>query len=229
MDVMSQQTILTSEFFDRDPIQVAKDLLGKVLCHKVGQFWLSVMMIETEAYYMDEKGSHASQGWTPKRNALFMPPGTLYMYYARGGDSLNISCRGTGNAVLCKSGVPYPQADEAMVKVMQQLNPLPGSRPRRIDKLGSGQTLLCRSLHLKVKEWDQQSFDFERLYFKDVGYRPKWIVQTTRMGIPQGRDEHLPYRFIDYNHIKSCTKNPLTPRQKTEVTFIEAGEERHFD
>ena len=29
------------------------------------------------------------------------------MYYARGGDSFNISCAGEGNAVLLKAGIPY--------------------------------------------------------------------------------------------------------------------------
>ena len=38
-----------------------------------------------------------------------MPPGTIYIYYARGGDSLNVSCGGDGNAVLIKSA--YAQSD----------------------------------------------------------------------------------------------------------------------
>ncbi|MDV3444008.1 DNA-3-methyladenine glycosylase, partial [Pseudomonas otitidis] len=34
--------------------------------------WLSARIIETEAYYLAEKGSHASLGYTEKRRALFL-------------------------------------------------------------------------------------------------------------------------------------------------------------
>jgi DNA-3-methyladenine glycosylase len=72
-------------FFDKPPLLLAQALLGKVLRHRVdGDIWLSVRIIETEAYEKTEKGSHASLGFTQKRAALFMPPGTIYMYYARG-------------------------------------------------------------------------------------------------------------------------------------------------
>ena len=40
-----------TKFFDRDVQVVAKDLLGKVLEHFVDNIWLSVRIIETEAYY----------------------------------------------------------------------------------------------------------------------------------------------------------------------------------
>ena len=61
------------EFFDRDPQDVAKDLLGKILEHRVDGLWLSARIIETEAYYgHGDRGSHASLGFTQKRKALFM-------------------------------------------------------------------------------------------------------------------------------------------------------------
>src|SRR3990167_6381914 len=98
---------LPASFFDRDARLLARELLGKVIRHRHGEQWLSARIIETEAYYLDDKGSHASLGFTHKRRALFMPAGTIYMYYARGGDSLNISCQGKGNAVLIKSAFPF--------------------------------------------------------------------------------------------------------------------------
>ena len=39
------------KFFDRDVQEVSKDLLGRVLEHLVDGVWLSVRIIETEAYY----------------------------------------------------------------------------------------------------------------------------------------------------------------------------------
>ncbi|MFP3335892.1 3-methyladenine DNA glycosylase, partial [Pseudomonas sp. SIMBA_064] len=35
------------------------------------------------------------------------------------------------------------------------------------------------------------------------------ILQTTRLGIPSGRDEHLMYRFVDAGYAAYCTRNPL--------------------
>ena len=96
-----------NSFFKRDPQEVAPDLLGLVLRHHVDERWLESRIIETEAYLLEEKGSHASLGETPSRKALFMEAGTIYMYYARGGDSFNFSCSGPGNAVLIKAGIPH--------------------------------------------------------------------------------------------------------------------------
>jgi DNA-3-methyladenine glycosylase len=35
------------------------------------------------------------------------------------------------------------------------------------------------------------------------------VIQTTRLGIPLGRDEQLPYRFVDAGYARHCTRNPL--------------------
>ena len=110
--------------FDRDARELARDP-GQGDPASRRRPWLSARIIETEAYYQAEKGSHASLGYTHKRRALFMDGGVIYMYYARGGDSLNFSAAGPGNAVLIKSGHPWVDArsgPEALAR-MQALNP----------------------------------------------------------------------------------------------------------
>ncbi len=206
--------ILQSSFFNRDACAVARNLLGKVIRSNYQGHWLAARIIETEAYYMDEKGSHASLGFTEKRRALFMPAGTIYMYYARGKDSLNVSCRGKGNAVLIKSAFPFEDefTDGDAIRMMQALNPLPSGNIRPVNKLCSGQTLLCHALNIRLTDWDQQRFDPQRLYIDNMGLRPARIIRTTRLGIPEGRDEHLPYRYIDYDYAAHCTRNPLSRR-----------------
>lgn len=202
---------LPRAFYQRDSRDLAVHLLGKIIRHYHEGHWLSARIIETEAYLREEKGSHASLGLTPSRRALFMEAGTLYMYYARGGDSLNISAVGEGDGVLIKSG--YPVIDEISgpdsLALMQQLNPAANGQPRPTARLCNGQTLMCRSLHLKVPVWNAQIPDPERLVIDDDGYRPHQIIQTTRLGIPLGRDEHLPYRFVDSAYAPYCTRNPL--------------------
>ncbi len=214
--------ILDKQFFDRRPHDLAMALLGKILRHRyidpVSEctYWLAAQIIETEAYYRNEKGSHSSLGFSEKRKAMFMPAGTIYMYYARGADSLNFSARGRGNAVLVKSGYPFVDSTSpaANIAVMQTLNPsASGQAPRPRAKLCSGQTLLCRALNLKVTRWNQNEMDPDYFYLEDRGYSPNAIIQCTRLGIPKGRDEQLPYRFLDRDFAGSATSNPLTMRK----------------
>lgn len=202
---------LTDAFFDRDAQCVARELLGKVIRHQVNGLWLAARIIETEAYYLEEKGSHASLGYTEKRRALFLSGGHIYMYYAHGGDSLNFSAGGPGNAVLIKSASPWQDAHSPAAAVLAMLhnNPSAQGQPRPLERLCSGQSLLCRALGLKVPRWNGQRFDHQRLFVDDLDLRPSSIIQTTRLGIPVGRDEHLLYRFVDADFVRHCTRNPL--------------------
>ncbi len=213
--------MLDTTFFDQDPLKLANALLGKVIRHKVEYpidsrqyHWLSARIIETEAYFLNDKASHSSLGFTEKRKAMFMSPGTIYMYFARGGDSLNFSARGEGNAVLIKSARPHVDqiSPASTIDIMHKNNPING-RKRPPDRLCSGQTLLCRSLGLKVHEWDQQVPDRNSLTLEDTGYTPEKVIRCPRLGISTGRDEHLPYRFIDFAEARfttspTTTKNP---------------------
>jgi len=211
--MINKLKMLPNSFFNRYSCKVAESLLGKIIRRKFKDNWLAAQIIETEAYYMNEKGSHASLGFTPKRRALFMSPGTIYMYYSHGKDSFNISCKGKGNAVLIKSGIPYTDNSDSkkLIKIMQLNNPLNNGLPQRPPmKLCSGQTLLCKSLNITVKELDQKQFDSDQFFIEDVKLYPSQIIKAKRLGIPTGRDGHLLYRFIDFDNVKYCTKNPLT-------------------
>lgn len=45
------------------------------------------------------------------------------------------------------------------------------------------------------------------------------LVRTTRLGIPAGRDEHLPYRYVDPAYAAFCTRNPLRHGQQAGRDF----------
>ena len=222
LTVLHMPMMLPDAFFDRDAQLVACQLLGKVIRHRVNGLWLSARIIETEAYYLTDKGSHASLGYTDKRKALFLDGGHIYMYYARGGVSLNFSAHGPGNAVLIKSAHPWLDelAGPDSLAQMQRNNPDAQGTPRPEHKLCAGQTLLCKALGLKVREWDAKCFDPERLWVDDVREQPSKIIQTTRLGIPHGRDEHLMYRFVDADYAAYCTRNPLRRGQVEGRDFI---------
>ncbi len=207
-------TPIGSEFFHRDAQQVARDLLGIIIRVRQSGHWLQVRIIETEAYYIKDKASYAHLGYTMNRKALFMPAGTIYMYYARGGDSLNFSCQGNGNAVLIKSGLPVMngQVDPETIKLMQTNNPSKTGGLRAIENLCSGQTLLCKSLGLRVPDWNTKNLLPGKFELIEDGYMPDQIIQTTRLGINPTRDAQLPYRFVDAHNAKYCSKNPLRVR-----------------
>jgi DNA-3-methyladenine glycosylase len=225
-------------FFDRDPQKVAAGLLGLVLCHRVRGQWLMASLVETEAYYLEDKASHASLGFTEKRRALFMPAGTIYMYFARGGDSFNVSVRGDGNAVLFKAGLPLmtehlppatpragprrhwaPEEASAMLHRMARLNRLPSGTARPIHRLCGGQTLLCKALGLKVRTWDARPLPAPGLTLVDIGYRPVRIIRTRRLGIPPHRDPHPFYRFVDLDRAGAATRPPLAQGAREGIDY----------
>ncbi len=212
------RNIITPAFFNRDPSLAAADLLGAVIYRNYNGKLLSARIIETESYYFADKGSHASLGRTKTREPLFMGPGTVYMYYARGGDSLNFSCRGEGNAVLVKSAYA---ADAEHLDIMLSLNPHKNGTYRKPEKLCSGQTLLCRTLQLKVPDWTGTLLPVEKFYLEyDKSCKDMEKIQTTRLGIPEGRDEGLMQRFILKQYAGSTTSNPLQKRKPVPVHFF---------
>ena len=112
---------------------------------------------------------------------------------------------------LIKSAYPWVDEISGPASLAQMLlnNPDAQGRPRPSQKLCAGQTLLCKALGLKVPMWDAKRFDHELLLVEDTGPAPTQIIQTTRLGIPHGRDEHLMYRFVDAAYAQWCTRNPL--------------------
>ena len=84
--------ILKQKFFDRDPVQVCKDVLGKYLVKRTKDGKLAKKITEVEAYDgVADKACHANKGLTERTEVMFGPPGYWYMYLIYGMyDMLNI-------------------------------------------------------------------------------------------------------------------------------------------
>ena len=85
-DVARKNKILTENFFANDCTQVAKSLLGQQIVRCYDQKRISCKIVETEAYLVkDDKASHSyNHRQTPRNKAMFMKPGTLYVYLTYG-------------------------------------------------------------------------------------------------------------------------------------------------
>ena len=74
-------TRLDYDFFHRPCLEVARDLVGKVLVHR-GQ---RLRITETEAYCGEEDTAcHASRGRTKRTEVMYMEAGTVYVYLCYG-------------------------------------------------------------------------------------------------------------------------------------------------
>lgn len=77
---------LGNEFFCKNTLWVAKNLLGKYLCRRLpsGEI-IRARITETEAYKgFDDLASHASKGRTKRSEVMFGPAGTIYVYLVYG-------------------------------------------------------------------------------------------------------------------------------------------------
>ena len=76
---------LESEFFQRDCLTVAKELVGKILVHKFGNEEYKLRITETEAYLGEsDTACHAHKGRTPRTETMYKKGGTGYIYLCYG-------------------------------------------------------------------------------------------------------------------------------------------------
>lgn len=77
---------LGSDFFERDILEVAPDLLGKYLCRKFEDgSVVKYRITETEAYHGNgDLACHASKGRTPRTEIMFHTGGYIYVYLIYG-------------------------------------------------------------------------------------------------------------------------------------------------
>ena len=76
---------LEYDFFHRECLDVARDLVGKILVHKTseGELWLRIS--ETEAYCGEaDTACHAHKGRTPRTEVFYRSAGTVYVYLCYG-------------------------------------------------------------------------------------------------------------------------------------------------
>lgn len=193
-------------FYEQPTLDAARQLLGQLLVRRLpdGQT-VSGMIVETEAYPHGDPALWAYRSPTPRTQALFGPPGHVYLYATyRIHLMLNIACGplGIAESVLLRAlepidGVETMRAGRGNISDNHQLTNGPGKLTAALgltvaDFLGMDVT--SPDSALQIMAHDHAPFD---------------TMATARIGLSRGTD--LLYRFY-------MAGNPYVSRLAQETT-----------
>jgi DNA-3-methyladenine glycosylase len=186
---------LDHPFYDRkNVVQIARELLGKILVTQFDGVRTSGRIVETEAYNgVKDRASHAFGGRrTTRSEYLYGHPGTVYIYICYGMHHLF-------NVVTNKKEIPH-------AVLIRALEPIEGincmlkraGKPIPDYTLTKGPGNLARALGIYKMHTGSNLFS-EEIFIEDDGlrYKKDQIIITHRIGVEYaGTDAQLPYRFI---------------------------------
>ena len=188
--------LIKANFYLRDTLSVAKDLLGKTLIKYEDNKILSGIIIETEAYLgFDDAACHSFRMSAPKpghrTEAMFEAGGCAYVYLIYG----VYNCF---NIVTREAGI----AQAVLIRALEPVSGLEIMRERRnkikIQDLCSGPGKLCQAFHItrdynKLKLYLPES----KLQVHDEKLNlNKNIISSPRVNVDYaGQDALLNYNF----------------------------------
>ncbi len=182
---------LPREFYNRPAVQVARDLLGKVLTHRSEGARTAGRIVETEAYLgSGDLAAHSARGVTPRTRVIFGAPGHAYVYLIYGMyECLNMvtDTEGVAGCVLIRALEPVAGLD-----VMR------GRRPtaRRSEDLANGPGKLTLAMGITRRDNGSDLTRGTLTVHAPAGQSGAdlQIGVSPRIGIAQSRE--LPLRFF---------------------------------
>jgi DNA-3-methyladenine glycosylase len=186
---------LPRAFYARPTLQVAQDLLGKVLVHRTRAGLTSGVIVEVEAYVGElDPACHAAPGLTRRNAPLYGPPGHAYVY-------LNYGVHYLVNVVTEPAGAPAA----VLIRALEPLDGIPVMRQRRARTRTSRHLKRARRLlehelckgpgnvtHAMGISLGENRLDLlgNVLYLEDRGHRVGEVAWSQRIGITKGADRH---------------------------------------
>ncbi len=195
MPARNRWRILPRDFYDRDPREVARDLLGKVLLRREGKKLLAGRIVEVEAYLGEgDPAAHSAAGRTPRNDALFGPPGHAYVYFIYGNHwCFNVSCLpdGIGGGVLFRAIEPIEG-----IAQMAQARHVTFRGDRDLKLLTSGPGRLAEAFGITRERDNNKDLTSRKsdLWIADDGFRPQRVLETPRIGITKAAE--MPLRYL---------------------------------
>ena len=175
-------TILPREFYSKDTIKVAKNLLGKKIIRKIGRHEISGIITETEAYrHKDDPASHAFRKITKRNKIMFENVGFAYIYFTYGMHfCFNIVAKNpkvAAGAVLIRAIKP-----EKGITIMQE-----NRGNTSLKNLVNGPAKLAQALAITKEHYGIDITKNSKLYISE-GIKPKKIIASPRIGIKEATD-----------------------------------------
>jgi DNA-3-methyladenine glycosylase len=184
----------TAGFFARPCLEVAPELLGAYLVHRLDDgIRLVARIVEVEAYLGDgtDPGAHTHRGPTPRNRAMFGPPGRLYVYRSYGVHTCaNVVCepRGFGAAVLLRAVEPVEGEDR--MRLGRGL-----AAGAEAVAIGSGPGKLTQAMGVTLDDYGQSLLNGRLCLRRPApGAPPIRIGTSRRIGLSKG--SALRYRFF---------------------------------
>jgi DNA-3-methyladenine glycosylase len=190
-DIMKK---LPPEFYEgADVIQIAKDLLGKILVTKFESIVTSGRIVETEAYIgITDRASHSYNGKRTARNEhMYAAAGISYVYICYGMHHLF-------NVVTNKKGIP----DAVLIRAVEPLQGIPVML-KRTGKIKPDYTLtkgpgnVGRALGIS-KGHSGINLSGSKIFIAEdaFSFAPNEIGASKRIGVEgAGEAAAYPYRF----------------------------------
>ncbi|MBT4340034.1 MAG: DNA-3-methyladenine glycosylase [Bacteroidetes bacterium] len=185
---------LKEEFYLReDVVQIAKDLLGKVIYSHIDGKTCGGIITETEAYAgITDKASHAYGGKRSKRTeAMYADGGISYIYLCYGIHSLfNVvtNHKNIPHAVLIRAIKPIEGLTEMLLRRKKP-------KLKNDTCIGPGKVSQALGLTVSLNSLSLQS-DIVWIEDHNISFNENQIKTGTRIGIDYaGEDASLPYRF----------------------------------
>lgn len=191
---MPDRQPLPRDFYARPTLDVAQELIGKILVHDTPAGLTSGIIVETEAYIGEsDPACHAAPGPTKRNAPLYGPPGVAYVY-------LNYGIHYLVNAVTEPDG--WPAA--VLIRALEPLEGEPLMRRRRARgtakraadletvALCRGPGNLTRALGIALPQ-NLRDLVSSNLRIEDAGLPRREITAGPRIGINVGVDR--PWRF----------------------------------
>ncbi len=186
---------LPTSFYRRENvIQIAKELLGKILVTNWNGIITSGRIVECEAYRgIIDKASHASGGRRTKRNEIMYGEGGFaYVYLCYGIHHLfNVvtNKKDTPHAILIRALDPLEGIDE----MIQRLG-----KNKADHSITRGPGNLSKALGIYTKHTGTSLLSKEIFIADDeFRYSKREIASSSRIGVQYaGEDALLPYRFF---------------------------------
>jgi DNA-3-methyladenine glycosylase len=169
------------DLLSRPAPQAARALLGQVLVRRLGRRVVGARIVEAEAYLpRGDPAAHVFEGWTPRVDPLFGPPGNVYVYFVYGMHhclNLAVDSEGVPGCVLIRA-VEWLDVDGAAAL-----------------HAGRGPGRVCRLLDLTTADSGQNLFVEGTGLTLREGRAPRRVGRSPRIGVNVGADRVL--RFFD--------------------------------